>query len=507
MNPLRSSVLSALLPPGVVVVGTRVGLPVLAMATLRLSSSSSFFAYQQQKVGLTAPQRPPSSFASTSPPPPLVVCSIPDRHHLPLSHSSAEASSGRISLGFCTRQSVGFCTRQQSWNRNLAVVAAAASVTEVGGGGSSSTISREEVVREDDPTNNVPDTVFGKIGLQLHNRKSHPLGILKNAIYSYFDETFPGVFHKVDNLLPIVSVKANFDDVLTPPDHVSRSYNDTYYVTADTVLRCHTSAHQAELLRQGLTHFLVTGDVYRRDAIDATHYPVFHQMEGLRVFTQQEWEAAGMDGTALAAQELKKTLEGLARHLFGDVQMRWVDTYFPFTDPSYELEIFFQGKWMEVLGCGVTEQQILCNNGCAGTTAWAFGLGLERLAMVLFDIPDIRLFWSNDSRFTSQFKSGQLGTKFKSFSKYPPCYKDISFWISDEFSENNLCEIVRGIAGDLVEEVVLIDEFTNPKKGKTSHCYRIAYRSMERSLTDDEINALQAEVRQQVESKLKITLR
>lgn len=70
----------------------------------------------------------------------------------------------------------------------------------------------------------------------------------------------------------------NFDDVLVPADHVSRSYNDTYYVDSQTVLRCHTSAHQAELLRQGNTHFLVTGDVYRRDSIDSTHYPVFHQV-------------------------------------------------------------------------------------------------------------------------------------------------------------------------------------------------------------------------------------
>ncbi|RZB54232.1 phenylalanine--tRNA ligase, chloroplastic/mitochondrial isoform X2 [Glycine max] len=361
------------------------------------------------------------------------------------------------------------------------------------------------VVR-DDPTNNVPDNIFSKLGVHLHRRDQHPLGILKNAIYEYFDTHYSNKFNKFDDLCPIVSVKQNFDDVLVPEDHVSRSYNDTYYIDPQTVLRCHTSAHQAELLRTEYTHFLVTGDVYRRDSIDSTHYPVFHQMEGFRVFVPEEWEASGMDATLFAATDLKQCLEGLARHLFGAVEMRWVDTYFPFTNPSFELEIYFKEKWLEVLGCGVTEQEILKRNGKPNNVAWAFGLGLERLAMVLFDIPDIRLFWSNDERFTSQFSKGQLGVKFKPFSKYPPCYKDMSFWINESFTENNLCEVVRGIAGDLVEEVQLIDNFTN-KKGMTSHCYRIAYRSMERSLTDEEINDLQWKVREQVQSKLNVVLR
>lgn len=112
--------------------------------------------------------------------------------------------------------------------------------------------------------------------------------------------------------------------------------------------------------------------------------------------------------------------------------------------------------------------------------------------MVLFDIPDIRLFWTEDSRFLSQFKAGTMKTKwvvqrgkrtnrldslspspppslaprtprFKPYSKYPPCFKDVAFWLSDSFTENNLCEVVRAVAGDLVEEVKLIDSFTHPK--------------------------------------------
>ncbi|ONM38428.1 Phenylalanine--tRNA ligase chloroplastic/mitochondrial [Zea mays] len=288
---------------------------------------------------------------------------------------------------------------------------AAASAVEVGG----VKIAREDVVKEDDPTNNVPDTIFAKIGLQLHRRENHPLGILKNTIYDYFDKNFTGQFDKFDDLCPLVSVK-----------------------------QIRTSS-----------------------------------------------------GTMINYRKMSSA---------GAVEMRWVDTYFPFTNPSFELEIYFQDDWLEVLGCGVTEQEILKRNGRRDHVAWAFGLGLERLAMVLFDIPDIRLFWSNDKRFTSQFSEGKLGVKFKPFSKFPPCYKDMSFWINGAFTENNLCEVVRGIAGDLVEEVKLIDNFTN-KKGMTSHCYRIAYRSMERSLTDEEINNLQLNVREAVKDKLKVELR
>lgn len=293
---------------------------------------------------------------------------------------------------------------------------------------------------------------------------------------------------------------------------MSRSPNDTYYVDGSTVLRCHTSAHQVATLRSGRRSFLITGDVYRRDSIDATHYPVFHQMEAMRVLTPEDWGTE--DGTAYAARELKATLEGLATHLFGQVEVRWVDAYFPFTEPSFEMEILFNGQWMEVLGCGVTQQAILDAAAGPGKRAWAFGLGLERLAMVLFGIPDIRLFWTQDERFTRQFRAGCFraagaGARFAPYSKFPPCLKDVSFWLpaGGEFTENNLCEVVRSVAGDLVEEVLRVDAFTNAKTGRRSECFRIVYRSPERSLTNEEIDALQFEVRSRMVSQLRVELR
>ena len=200
----------------------------------------------------------------------------------------------------------------------------------------------------------------------MHQRPDHPLGILKNVIGDYFDSKFGNSsFKRFDDIHPIVSTFENFDSVLVPKDHISRSVNDTYYVNADSVLRCHTSAHQHEKLKGGEKQFLVTGDVYRRDTIDATHFPVFHQMEGVRVFDAAELNSDHLSEVEVVSKELKETLEGLAQHLFGEVEMRWVDAYFPFTEPSYELEIFFNGEWLEVLGCGVMQQSILEDSGNA----------------------------------------------------------------------------------------------------------------------------------------------
>lgn len=264
-----------------------------------------------------------------------------------------------------------------------------------------------------------------------------------------------------------------------------------------------------------MTSFLVTGDVYRRDTIDRTHYPVFHQMEGVHIFPEDQLVSLSpADQVKLVVEDMKAVLEGMARALFGDVEMRWVDEFFPFTDPSFELEIYFRGEWMEVLGCGVVHQQILTNCGLNHRKGWAFGLGLERLAMVLFGIPDIRLFWSEDERFLSQFdsediRSGNVVPVFEPYSKFPSTYRDVAFWtpLTSPYHENAFYEVVRDEGGDVVEDVSLVDEYENPKTGRTSVCYRINYRHMDRSLTSEEINLLQDRIRQRLASELHVELR
>jgi len=405
-------------------------------------------------------------------------------------------------------------------------------------------------LRSGHPRNNVPQSVASRVGTDLHMQRHHPLGQLKHRIAQYFTAGAggtapPGTFTTFDQLPPIVSVAANFDDLLTPLDHVSRRPTDTFYVDDSRVLRCHMTAHQTELLRAGNRAFLVVGDVYRRDEIDATHFPTFHQVDGVRVWRRAELQGLDASPEEWVMRDLKRTLSGLATTLFGaTAASRWVDAYFPFTDPSLEMEVQFEGRWLEVLGCGNIRAQILSNCGLPDTIGWAFGMGLERLAMVLHAIPDIRLFWSTDDRFLSQFAAatdappGTPPIKFKPYSFQPPCYMDVAFWLPgaagaggggggggsgsgsevtiasspaaaavSAFHENDLFEAVREVAGDMAESVKLVDTFKHPKTGRTSHCYRIVYRHMDRTLVNKEVVVTHNRIRDLLTQRLGLELR
>ena len=362
---------------------------------------------------------------------------------------------------------------------------------------------------------NVSESILAKVDVNLLTIKNHPLEILARKINNYMLKNHDYKVFK--DLSPIVTISDNFDCLNVPKDHVSRAKTDTYYINDELVLRCHTSAHQRQVLKTAGSGFLVYGNVFRRDEIDPTHYPIFHQLEGIRLFKSQEMikEVKLVDyddkqpchdikDVNLVTNHLQNELEGLVTHLFGKVEFRWVKAYFPFTSPSFELEIFYNNEWLEVLGCGVIEQNILNNAGREEEIGWAFGIGLERIAMVLFNIPDIRLFWSQDKRFLDQFKTGQV-LKFKPFSKYPVCYKDTSFWIDGQFHDNDFNELVRECCGDMVEKVKLIDTFK--KKGRESKCFRIEYRAMDRTLTNEEVDKVHNEFVARLQKTMPIALR
>lgn len=139
---------------------------------------------------------------------------------------------------------------------------------------------------ERDEYTNITDKILSYIGRNLHTAPKHPLSLVRQRIVNYFYSKFVGSrgtpqFSVYTNLSPVVTVQQNFDSLLIPPDHVSRRKSDCYYVNRENLLRAHTTAHQSELIRSGLNNFLIVGDVYRRDEIDHSHYPVFHQMDAV----------------------------------------------------------------------------------------------------------------------------------------------------------------------------------------------------------------------------------
>jgi len=149
-----------------------------------------------------------------------------------------------------------------------------------------------------DEFTNLTAPVVGLMKRKLLHQQHHPLNLVKQHAINYFDKHFIGrtgnpVFSVYDNLNPVVTVEENFDSLLIPEDHVSRRVSDTYYVNRKHLLRSHATAHQAELVGMGLDNFLIFGDCYRRDEIDSSHYPVFHQLDGVYTVNEDQvsyWE-------------------------------------------------------------------------------------------------------------------------------------------------------------------------------------------------------------------------
>lgn len=204
----------------------------------------------------------------------------------------------------------------------------------------------------------------------------------------------------------------------------------------------------------------------------------------------------------------KQTLEDMIKTIFPQVKMRWVDTYFPFTDPSYEQEIFYNNKWLEIVGCGKIHKKVQTESYRENSSGWAFGIGLDRQALLLYDIPDIRQLWSNDKRFQNQLIPDTI-KPFVPYSKYPNTTRDISLWINNEtnFCDNDIYALIRLYAGDNVEKVECIDVFINPKTKRKSKTYRITYCSFERTLENDEVNNWQNSIREALASLYDIQLR
>ena len=187
----------------------------------------------------------------------------------------------------------------------------------------------------------------------------------------------------------------NFEALNIPESHPARAMHDTFYINSDLLLRTHTSNVQIRYMEkhQPPLAIIAPGRVYRCDS-DMTHTPMFHQVEGLLI------------DEGIAFSDLKGLLQDFLRNFFNqDLQVRFRPSYFPFTEPSAEVDIMGKNGWLEVLGCGMVHPNVLENAGIDPEkyTGLAFGMGVERLTMLKYEIDDLRLFFENDTRFLNQF--------------------------------------------------------------------------------------------------------
>jgi len=323
--------------------------------------------------------------------------------------------------------------------------------------------------------------------------------------------------HDLVEIPEIVSVEENFDLLGTPPDHPSRRPSDTFYLDDHNILRTQTTSMWPYYLRDpanlrrlesdGRLLALSYGKVYRNDEIDRYHYPVWHNLDGLCISKTSEKEYNLVD--------LVSVLVEIARNIYGP-EIKWDMEYdtFPFTDPSIQLKIEWESDWVEVLGAGIVHKNVLSllNIDPDQYNGWAFGLGLDRLAMIKMNIPDIRILWSEDDRIIKQFDS--IDSIFREVSQYPPTDRDISLVASKKVPVNEIYGLIRDCghyqSEDIIEEVKLVDTYANDEKfgnGKASYTFRIRYRSLVRTLENSEINNVQELLRNKVKTEFNALLR
>ena len=220
----------------------------------------------------------------------------------------------------------------------------------------------------------------------------HPLNNTRDKIL----DIFIGLGYQVSTGPHIETDYYNFEALNIPPDHPARDMQDTFFLTNGDLMRTHTSPVQIHYMEKNVPpiRIVAPGRVYRRDTVDSTHSAVFHQIEILAV------------DKGLTFTNLKGTVKEFLRQFFGEeLPIKFRASYFPFTEPSIEVDVQWKGKWLEIMGCGMVDPNVLEAVGYDPEiyTGFAAGLGVERFAMVLHKIDDIRRLYTNDLRFLEQF--------------------------------------------------------------------------------------------------------
>jgi phenylalanyl-tRNA synthetase alpha chain len=228
-------------------------------------------------------------------------------------------------------------------------------------------------------------------GIYLPQGHIHPL----NSIIDQALDIFVGMGYTVAQGTEMETDYYNFEALNTPPDHPARDMQDTFYLPDGNLLRTHTSSVQIHYMEteEPPIRIVAPGRVYRRDNVDATHSAVFHQIELLAV------------DEGLTFTDLKGTVKLFLQAMFGELPIRFRASYFPFTEPSAEVDLEWNGRWLEVMGCGMVDPNVLKAVGYDPEiySGFAAGFGVERFAMVLHQIDDIRRLYNSDLRFLRQF--------------------------------------------------------------------------------------------------------
>ena len=247
---------------------------------------------------------------------------------------------------------------------------------------------------------------YTKPGFPISSGSLHPITIIKNRIINIFSK----VGFELSEGPEIEDDWHNFTALNLPKDHPARDMQDTFFIqqNPDILLRTHTSSVQVRYLEDNPPPLKIIspGRVYRNEAISSRSHCLFHQIEGIYVDEK------------VSFADLKQMILYFTKSMFGKSKLRFRPSFFPFTEPSAEVDIYWgletetdhritKGTgWLEIMGCGMVDPNVLqnCNIDSEKYTGYAFGLGLERIAMLIYQIPDIRLFFENDVRFLNQFK-------------------------------------------------------------------------------------------------------
>ncbi|HEY9879003.1 MAG TPA: phenylalanine--tRNA ligase subunit alpha [Leptolyngbyaceae cyanobacterium] len=228
-------------------------------------------------------------------------------------------------------------------------------------------------------------------GVYVPQGRIHPI----NSIIDRVVDIFVGLGYTVATGPEIETDYYNFEALNFLPDHPARDMQDTLYLPNGDLMRTHTSNVQIRYMQEHEPPLraVATGRCYRRDTVDATHAAVFHQLEFFAV------------DKGITFADLKGTVKAFIQALYGDVEIRMRPSFFPFTEPSAEVDVQWQGRWLEVLGCGMIDPNVLKAVGYDPEiySGFAGGIGIERFAMVQYQIDDIRRLYSSDLRFLRQF--------------------------------------------------------------------------------------------------------